>query len=197
MTRRPLWDSMPESTCIDAAPPSGRQKTARCSEPSGSLACAGFRGTRKSLALPRIPPRELANLLSYQQHDVLCRFVLRRPFTGNCRVVLLTRDRCCSGIVLFASARLSDDLVQRGDSHERAQSDVAGHLLGVDGHPGSVRKANFQGSVEANVTVWRVEPDQIGSPDGVQTKPINGFRRDPSLSLVQDGSVDLGDEIDA
>ena len=58
-------------------------------------------------------------------------------------VMLLKRRGCCK-IALFAGARLGDDLVQRRDGHERAQGYAAGHLLGVDGHPGGARKTNFQ-----------------------------------------------------
>ena len=86
-------------------------------------------------------------------------------------------------------------MIQRGDGHQRAQSNVAGHLLGVDGYPGSVRKTDLRGCAELDVTVWRVEPDQIRSPDAVETKPVSDFWRDPYLILVQDESVDLGHEI--
>ena len=78
----------------------------------------------------------------------------------------------------FPQGSSRDDLVQRGDDHQRAQSNVAGHLLGVDGYAGRVRKADFQGSAEADVTVWRVEPDQIRRPDAVERKPFNSFKRD-------------------
>ena len=93
-----IWSfTPPTSSLLHSDPttwcPNPRRTSSRVCSPLPRWGCTGFRGTKKSLALPRTLPRQLANLLGYQPHDVVCRSVPISPFTGNCRVVPLTRER--------------------------------------------------------------------------------------------------------